>query len=747
MLSNNNSKVVYLGNGVATSFPFNFKVWDESELLVECTAPDGSSFTAVGFTAKLTESGGTIDYSLEGEPLPEGYRLVILRDMPFKQEVDLIASTRFDPEVIETALDKATAERQELREKVSRAILTDPWNDNPQELIDQIFEAARVAKESALDPLIAAGSTEPRTISDRFGDVVNVKDYGAKGDGITDDTEGVQAALKRGRRVYFPHGDYFVSGNLLDFHKVEKVGEGRIFKIDKGVEYYFHITPSAQDINTLYCSAIPMENGDGLTPSTGMELDIAIDAFKNWPKNNTDGKLIIQLGEGDFISNGMGDSILPTFRNSITLKGTCQIKRVEQGISYKAELMYFKDAQCVGDIYIYKDESTWNSDIAEGVYFNEWLSKVTPAQDRIHNYFWRSNWDGMYGNMKFEEISFADWQPVSGSSWGGVAAQDSANIVLYRCQFVRCFYGAWIRGGYIRADYCSFVSNSTGLMCQYSEAGGVVKSHFYDCEIGLHSGRNSTIHSDYNLFDTCANSLKIMHNSRVAIVGGHYTNWTAQNFYVYTNSLVTGEESATYGFPTSREMPLAYSHINGITTGLDRGPAKFLHSYAYPQKATIIHTGTTERTSLYHADYARVGNIPGFYTFVNAEYVSTLMLKLTVECICNGEGIYKLDLNTEHYYVNPILQATINCTHFDYYTVEFQLRIRKEQPLNTSLLHVSGRTVVNGVSGRLTMLPSAAPTAAFPVNTDRNLLRLYATLGDPGQTFTLLGYHSELYSI
>ena len=50
----------------------------------------------------LTESGGTVTYTLEGKPLPEGYTLSIVRNMPFIQEDMYITGTRFNPEVIET---------------------------------------------------------------------------------------------------------------------------------------------------------------------------------------------------------------------------------------------------------------------------------------------------------------------------------------------------------------------------------------------------------------------------------------------------------------------------------------------------------------------------------------------------------------------------------------------------------------------------------------------------------------------
>ncbi|AUR99320.1 coil containing protein [Vibrio phage 1.264.O._10N.286.51.F2] len=63
--------------------------------------------------------------------------------------------------------------------------------------------------------VVATDSTEERTLGDRFADVVNVKDYGALGDGLTDDTVAIQAAFNAdGNTIYFPESTYVVTTGL-----------------------------------------------------------------------------------------------------------------------------------------------------------------------------------------------------------------------------------------------------------------------------------------------------------------------------------------------------------------------------------------------------------------------------------------------------------------------------------------------------------------------------------------------------
>lgn len=62
--------------------------------------------------------------------------------------------------------------------------------------------------------VIAEGSDAPRMLKDRFADVVNVKDFGAVGNGVADDTEAIQAALnaaKSSKKMCFGEGTFLIS--------------------------------------------------------------------------------------------------------------------------------------------------------------------------------------------------------------------------------------------------------------------------------------------------------------------------------------------------------------------------------------------------------------------------------------------------------------------------------------------------------------------------------------------------------
>lgn len=99
-------------------------------------------------------------------------------------------------------------------------------------------------------------NTVPRTVHDKLTECISVKDFGARGDGMGDDTAAIQAAIDRigenenGGAVFFPPGVYEVKGEIrIPFIRVSLRGAGRyvthvrlsptqngqtLFKFDRG---------------------------------------------------------------------------------------------------------------------------------------------------------------------------------------------------------------------------------------------------------------------------------------------------------------------------------------------------------------------------------------------------------------------------------------------------------------------------------------------------------------------------------
>jgi hypothetical protein len=66
--------------------------------------------------------------------------------------------------------------------------------------------------------VIATGGSVARSVQDHFGEVANVRDFGAVGDGLTDDTAAVQAAVNEAlssrKACYAPAGNYKLTGPI-----------------------------------------------------------------------------------------------------------------------------------------------------------------------------------------------------------------------------------------------------------------------------------------------------------------------------------------------------------------------------------------------------------------------------------------------------------------------------------------------------------------------------------------------------
>lgn len=114
----------YAGNGVTTSFPYTFRIFNKSDLVVQ----------VVDLSENITELTLDTDYTVTGaggytggnvvlsSPLANGYQISISRELPVTQETDLRNQGKFFAEVHEDAFDKLTMLIQQVRSLFSLAL-------------------------------------------------------------------------------------------------------------------------------------------------------------------------------------------------------------------------------------------------------------------------------------------------------------------------------------------------------------------------------------------------------------------------------------------------------------------------------------------------------------------------------------------------------------------------------------------------------------------------------------------------
>ena len=77
-------------------------------------------------------------------------------------------------------------------------------------------ESSSIADVKTFVKYIAYQNELSKSLQSIYERIVNVQDYGAKGDGITDDTAAIDDAIWNGNTIYFPYGTYLLSTCLYN---------------------------------------------------------------------------------------------------------------------------------------------------------------------------------------------------------------------------------------------------------------------------------------------------------------------------------------------------------------------------------------------------------------------------------------------------------------------------------------------------------------------------------------------------
>ncbi|MEH4965221.1 right-handed parallel beta-helix repeat-containing protein [Escherichia coli] len=114
----------YTGNGVTTSFPYTFRIFQKSDLVVQVVDLDENIITLMLDTDyTITGAGGfTGGNVVLTSALANGYQISISRVLPVTQETDLRNQGKFFAEVHEDAFDKLTMLIQQVRSWFSLAL-------------------------------------------------------------------------------------------------------------------------------------------------------------------------------------------------------------------------------------------------------------------------------------------------------------------------------------------------------------------------------------------------------------------------------------------------------------------------------------------------------------------------------------------------------------------------------------------------------------------------------------------------
>lgn len=280
--------VAYDGDGSDTTFVFNFGVWETSEVRVVVVDADGVETLQEensDYTVTLPNDdgwltpGGTVTFTTAPAATEEVW---LFRDVGWLQGSSWSTATALDLNTLEDDFDRSVVRDRTLWRLVRRSLrsaeteatdmnLPAGWSTGTGVVY---WDGSRWSLSASTVPDVAASTlwsgvlTQPTlTLSlDELGlgtaagnlvlrgkyDVgtYNVRDYGAKGDGVTDDVAAIEAAITAAQAVNgcveFPPGTYLILsqidvGSTAPFMMRGSGSDGAVIKAGAAMDYMLYM--------------------------------------------------------------------------------------------------------------------------------------------------------------------------------------------------------------------------------------------------------------------------------------------------------------------------------------------------------------------------------------------------------------------------------------------------------------------------------------------------------------------------
>ncbi|MCD8566475.1 MAG: glycoside hydrolase family 55 protein [Alphaproteobacteria bacterium] len=235
--------VRYLADGIETVFTYPFPIFASEDLKVYINGAEqisGYDITGAGATA-----GGSVTF--DAAPAEDSI-ITLARVLPLERLTDFIEGGDFSAQAINTELDFMMASLQQV-DRANGLMLH--YGDHETPGLTEL-PAKSIRKNKALgfdgdgnpvavslagsmampDYTVSGTGAQERSVSDRVKEIVSVKDFGAVGDGLADDTVAFQNALNAHESIMIPSGSYLISGTLEigNFKALLGLGQSSVIK-------------------------------------------------------------------------------------------------------------------------------------------------------------------------------------------------------------------------------------------------------------------------------------------------------------------------------------------------------------------------------------------------------------------------------------------------------------------------------------------------------------------------------------
>ncbi|MGG3456042.1 hypothetical protein [Paenibacillus rhizolycopersici] len=319
-----------------------------------------------------------------------------------------------------------------------------------------------------------------RDMQEQFGAqladlAVDVKRFGAVGDGTIDDTEAinnaVSACLVNGYTLNWGTGTYLTTASIPNFHKIRHTGNGVVKRGDNT----YTVTPYRTTVNKLFVSPLGSEDNDGLSDTE--------------PRKTIQGIVDLLHKYGPIVGRVQIFGAAGTYSERVV---------IPDGLAIENNYLEFRFPSTPG---IQGEPTTWTGAILDGSGFNSGVGFEIGKYNKVYvEYLLFKNWEDPILADNQQTMSACVMRAFSFSYFYGCSGIDNGYNTFYLYQHA----DAEITGGII--DGGRHAIDNVGGRLSLSKNG----TSETDCtiirnarEYGLYAKHQSSTVMDYIRFEDC----------------------------------------------------------------------------------------------------------------------------------------------------------------------------------------------------------------------------------------------------